>query len=149
MPTRPHPCHSVSHLLPGPLGEEDRRRGDEPLGRRGGADDEPARRRREGAGFERGAGVEEQEGRGRHRGGWRLDVARGAGGKWEREAGRRLIWVRRGSPAGWWCGQSDSDRGWLVVAAAAAAAWRDGWVFGPWTLPARVSSNEHSLINVV
>jgi hypothetical protein len=87
------PCHFVSHLFPRALGEEDRRCGDEPLGRRDGADDDPARScpgvHPEGAGLKRDAGVEEQDGRGRHLLLGRLVVARG---------GRRVgAW--RGGPA--------------------------------------------------
>jgi hypothetical protein len=77
----------ANHLLPGAVGEEDRRRGDVAVGGGDGAN-EPARRRgahpegpvRE---RERGAAVEEQEGGWRHRGGVGqvgVGVASGRGG---------------------------------------------------------------------
>jgi hypothetical protein len=123
------PCYFASHLLPRTVGKEDRRCGDEPLGGRNGADDDPARScpgvHPEGAGLKRGAGVEVQEGRGRHRCCWRrLVVARGGRrvGAW-REAGRRPI--GRGAEAG--------RRVCVQLAAAAACAPGGGSrrVFGP------------------
>jgi hypothetical protein len=58
-------------------------------------------------------------------------AGRGARGWWEVGAGGGPVayWVRRGPPAGWWWSVRLRQRE-LVVA---AAAWRGGWVSGPWT----------------
>jgi hypothetical protein len=109
------PCHFVSHLFPRALGEEDRRCGDEPLGRRDGADDDPARScpgvHPEGAGLKRDAGVEEQDGRRRHLLLGRLVVARG---------GRRVgAW--RGGPA---CYRSWPAAGLVIGACHCVSSWR-------------------------